>query len=48
MTESARIRFDNLLIEAKYAFHAGDKEKANRLLLEALTLNENTPARTGA
>ena len=48
MTESARIRFDNLLHEAKYAFHAGDREKADRLLRAALELNNEAPAQTGA
>jgi hypothetical protein len=35
---AATIRFDNLLTEARYAFHAGDYLRAEELLAEARTI----------
>ena len=35
---AATIKFDNLLTEARYAFHAGDFARAEELLREALAL----------
>ena len=35
---AATIKFDNLLTEARYAFHAGDFARAEELLGEALAV----------
>ena len=58
MRPQDRIRFDNLLEEARYASHANDHRKAYTLALEAAHLQWNeveaanreqeTPAGTGA
>lgn len=58
MRPQDRIRFDNLLEEARYASHANDHQKAYTLALEAAHLQwtevqaanreQETPAGTGA
>ncbi len=42
------IAFDNLITEAKFAFHAGDMDKASALLQKAQALTEKPRLETGA